>query len=360
MKKTDVVLVGKIVGVTKNLDYNYPEYDIAIEYYLKNPKSQNLLHVANSVAQPFSDFNRFYENYPVLKKGDRLFAYIDDNEGRYSLLPYTFPIPDLTSGPHDPVKLVPLKEKYHGDKTIEISGGIDKGYLYKRSENGKASDVRIRILDPNSAVYKEDVIEVSGAGSFYYDFDIFEKYPRSGTYEAFILVGDAATGISFEYVSNAQKISEKNWVNCKDDFRLVTKASDNSLYCVKKSSVFSLMSRGWAKYDELFVKGCWLSFFDYDIQNGEILSAEPHPESSSIVFEIEAQRDGILNVHLQKKNNENVLCPFDQGHDEDIFVLIDGVEIAFEEISEKFQRTLIIKFPTGTQNIEVVKTFVLG
>jgi hypothetical protein len=311
MKKTDVVFVGKIIEVSKNTKYDYPEYDISVEYYLKNPKSQDLLHVADSVAQPKTQSNMFYETEPVFKKGDRLFAYLDDNGGKYSLLPYSFVIPEIDGGPHDPVRLFPLKEKYLGDKTIKISGGIDKGYLYKLSENGANPDVRVRILDPNSNVYKEDTIDVSPAGAFYYDFDIFEKYPRSGMYDVFIVVGSTGTGISFEYVSPV-KISEKKWKECVGDFQLITKVSDGSINCVRQESAYPLMLRGWAKMDKVFVANVFTKNPQCHIENGKLVSAVWDDTTRSLIFNIESFGDGTITISIPRQILDARLGP--DGH----------------------------------------------
>jgi predicted secreted protein with PEFG-CTERM motif len=49
---------------------------------------------------------------------------------------------------------------------------------------------------------------------------------------------------------------------------------------------------------------------------------------------------------------------FDED-DDDFFVLIDGLETGFEETKSINDRTLTIAFPAGTEEIEIIGTFVV-
>ena len=42
-----------------------------------------------------------------------------------------------------------------------------------------------------------------------------------------------------------------------------------------------------------------------------------------------------------------------------MFVIVDGEEVAFEESKTSTDRTLIIAFPAGTDEIEIIGTFVV-
>lgn len=357
MMKTDVVFVGNIVEVTKNPDYYYPEYDIAVEYYLKNPKPQDLLHVADLIIESKSAFNSFYENYPALKKGDSLFVYLKGSDGKYSLMPNSFLIPKIDVGPHMPVNFRPLSNEIFADKIIGISGAVDKGYLYKRIEHGSDPTVRIRIVAPDSTVHTEDVVDVNPSGAFLYNFDIFRKYPRSGTYDVFILVGDSATGISFDYVSSV-KINERKWIECVDDFQLVTKASDGTINCVKQESTYSLMLRGWAKTDKVFITNVFTKNPNHSIENGRLISAVLDDATKTLIFNIESFGDGTLTVSIPRQIIDARLGPDGHsGEDDSFFVLVDGMEVAFDEVADPIQRTLTINFPVGAKTIEIIGSF---
>ncbi|MCH1519864.1 MAG: PEFG-CTERM sorting domain-containing protein, partial [Nitrosopumilus sp.] len=45
--------------------------------------------------------------------------------------------------------------------------------------------------------------------------------------------------------------------------------------------------------------------------------------------------------------------------DDEFFVLVDGEEVDFEEITTSVNRTLAIEFLAGTEQIEIIGTFVI-
>jgi predicted secreted protein with PEFG-CTERM motif len=47
------------------------------------------------------------------------------------------------------------------------------------------------------------------------------------------------------------------------------------------------------------------------------------------------------------------------GGDDDFFVLVDGEEVDFDEITTSTHRTLTIAFPVGAEEIEIIGTFVV-
>jgi len=47
------------------------------------------------------------------------------------------------------------------------------------------------------------------------------------------------------------------------------------------------------------------------------------------------------------------------GDDDEFFVLVDGEEVDFEEITTSTDRTLTIEFSAGAEQIEIIGTFVI-
>jgi predicted secreted protein with PEFG-CTERM motif len=47
------------------------------------------------------------------------------------------------------------------------------------------------------------------------------------------------------------------------------------------------------------------------------------------------------------------------SEDDQFFVLVDGEEVDFEEIATSTERTLIINFLAGAEEIEIIGTFVI-
>ena len=98
---------------------------------------------------------------------------------------------------------------------------------------------------------------------------------------------------------------------------------------------------------------------DYEITNGNVVSVMPDVDSSSLIVGINADDTddvGILTLDLPRTV---VDAKVDNNDDDEFFVLADGEELAFEEITTANQRTLTIVFPADTEEIEIIGTFVI-
>jgi len=93
----------------------------------------------------------------------------------------------------------------------------------------------------------------------------------------------------------------------------------------------------------------------FQITGGSIISITPDIDQSSLIIEIEAVDDGELTITLPR---ELIDAKFN-GDDDDFFVLVDAEEVDFDETKTDLERTLIIGFPAGTEEIEIIGTFVI-
>jgi len=93
----------------------------------------------------------------------------------------------------------------------------------------------------------------------------------------------------------------------------------------------------------------------YQITGGSIISITPDIDQSSLIIEIEAVDDGELTITLPR---ELIDATFN-GEDDDFFVLVDAEEVDFDETKTDSDRTLTIGFPAGTEEIEIIGTFVI-
>ena len=93
----------------------------------------------------------------------------------------------------------------------------------------------------------------------------------------------------------------------------------------------------------------------YSITGAVLTQVSPDPEAQSLILNIDSLSNGTLFVQLPR---EVIDAKFGQD-DDDFFVLIDGLETDFDEIKTKNQRTLTIQFPEGTEEIEIIGTFVV-
>ena len=93
----------------------------------------------------------------------------------------------------------------------------------------------------------------------------------------------------------------------------------------------------------------------YEITGGKLLSIMPDVDANSLIVSIDATSDGSLTLTIPR----SVLDATINGEDDDFFVLIDGEEVDFEEVSTSTDRTLTIAFPAGAEEIEIIGTFVV-
>ena len=93
----------------------------------------------------------------------------------------------------------------------------------------------------------------------------------------------------------------------------------------------------------------------YKITGGKLLSIMPDVDANSLIVSIDATSDGSLTLTIPR----SVLDAMIDGEDDDFFVLIDGEEVDFEETTSSKDRTLIIAFPAGAEEIEIIGTYVI-
>ena len=95
---------------------------------------------------------------------------------------------------------------------------------------------------------------------------------------------------------------------------------------------------------------------NYKITGGEVLSITPDVAAHSLMIAIKATNDGQLTITLPRTLIDAVLP---EGGDDSYFVLVDGEERDFDETKTDTDRTLTISFDKGTEQIEIIGTFVV-
>ena len=93
----------------------------------------------------------------------------------------------------------------------------------------------------------------------------------------------------------------------------------------------------------------------YEITNGKITNVIPDLDAVSLLIDIEAINDGSITLTIPRL----VLDATINDKDDEFFVLVDGEEVDFEEISTLTDRTLTIEFLAGSEQIEIIGTFVI-
>lgn len=93
----------------------------------------------------------------------------------------------------------------------------------------------------------------------------------------------------------------------------------------------------------------------YQITGGSVLSVIPDVDASSLIIEISATDDGELIIVLPRALIDSTIG----DADDDFFVLVDGEEVDFDETKTDSDRTLTISFSVGSEEIEIIGTFVI-
>ena len=93
----------------------------------------------------------------------------------------------------------------------------------------------------------------------------------------------------------------------------------------------------------------------YEITNAKLINVIPDMDAVSLLVYIEAIEDGSITLTIPR----SVLDATINDGDDDFFVLVDGEEVDFEEITTSTDRTLTIEFQAGSEQIEIIGTFVI-
>jgi len=94
----------------------------------------------------------------------------------------------------------------------------------------------------------------------------------------------------------------------------------------------------------------------YEITGGKLLGIIPDVDANSLIISIDATDDGSLTLTIPRSVLDAL---FENGDDDDFFVLVDGEEVDFDEITSSIDRILTIAFPAGAEEIEIIGTFVV-
>ena len=93
----------------------------------------------------------------------------------------------------------------------------------------------------------------------------------------------------------------------------------------------------------------------YEITNAKLLNVIPDLDAISLLISIETTDEGSITLTIPR----SVLDASINDDDDEFFVLVDGEEVDFEEITTSVNRTLTIEFLAGTEQIEIIGTFVI-
>ena len=93
----------------------------------------------------------------------------------------------------------------------------------------------------------------------------------------------------------------------------------------------------------------------YEITGGKLISITPDVDANSLIIAIDAISDGQLTITLPRELIDAKIG----DEDDDFFVLVDGEEVDFDETITSTDRTLVIPFFAGAEEIEIIGTHVV-
>ena len=96
---------------------------------------------------------------------------------------------------------------------------------------------------------------------------------------------------------------------------------------------------------------------DYTIRGATVQNMIVDSEIFALIVIIETDDDGSITLKLPR---ESIDAKKSDGTDDTFIILIDGVEVPYEEINtDSEKRTITIEFEEGDSDIEIIGTFVI-
>ena len=208
------------------------------------------------------------------------------------------------------------KESYAAGESVVVSGLVE----IKLAE----TQVIIQVINPVGNRVAIAQVDVTNEGTFSHTVatSISGLWSKDGTYTIQVNYGDNSTQTQFEYggIMSAG-------VQTSPEFGLKEDENLSQTIMVEDNAV------------------------DYEITCAEILGMTPDTEMKSMIVEIKTDCDGELKITLPKE----VIDTDENG----FFILVDGDETNHDEISVPGFWTLTIPFSNGSEEIEIIGTFVI-
>ena len=208
------------------------------------------------------------------------------------------------------------KESYAAGEPIEVFGLVDI-----RLEGVEAL---IRVVSPVGNMVDVDQIAVDTDGSFSKTIStsIGGLWKETGTYTIMVNYGENSTQVEFEYGGMMSA-----GVQTTPEFAMEENENASQSIMIEDHSL------------------------DYDLTCAEIQSLTPDTENKSLIISIKTDCDGELTITLPK----DVIDTDEEG----FFILVDGDETNHKASSVGEFWTLVIPFSHGSEEIEIIGTFVI-
>ena len=208
------------------------------------------------------------------------------------------------------------KESYAAGEPVEVFGLVDIILA--------ETDALIRVVSPMGNMIHLAQVDVESDGSFSETIStsIGGKWKETGTYTIMVNYGENSTQVDFEYGGMMSA-----GVQTTPEFAMEENENMSQTITIEDHSL------------------------DYDLTCAEIQSMTPDTEMKSMIIAIKTDCDGELTITLPK----DVIDTDENG----FFVLVDGDETNHKASSVGEFWTLTIPFSYGSEEIEIIGTFVI-
>jgi len=225
------------------------------------------------------------------------------------------------------------KESYNPGETVTISGVVSP-YI-------PGEDVLLQVVSPRNNIVQIAQIEVDPYnGIFHKDIEtsIGGVWKESGNYVVRAFYFDNKSVTQFSYGLSSVGVKE-----------IPLEAEEIVQGEIEEGiDVTELVSVEDIGENSLLVEGINVN---YTINGGKIISITPDLDAKSLIIKINTTDDGELVINLPKD-----VIDTDEGQ---FFVLVDGEIVEqLEEVHDN-SRTLTIPFYYGSEEIEIIGTFVI-
>jgi len=221
-------------------------------------------------------------------------------------------------GQQNPIDVTTDKASYSEGEIIVISGEVRDVY--------SGTPVAIMVVSPNNSIVTIAQVTVGADKKFSTEITAGGTMKAEGTYTVSVTYGNetrsATTSFEFGGVTEEETVEE-----------VMSKVTDSTVS----------------------VQGS-VNLIGYEITGGKILSIIPDVDANSLIISIDATDDGSLTLTIPRSVLDAL---FENGDDDDFFVLVDDEEVDFDEVISETDRILTIAFPAGAEQIEIIGTFVV-
>jgi len=91
----------------------------------------------------------------------------------------------------------------------------------------------------------------------------------------------------------------------------------------------------------------------YSIIGGKLFAITPDQDATALIVSIDATNKGSLTLTIPRTVLDSLL---ENGDDDNFFILIDGIEVDFDEKTTSSARVITIEFLVGDEEIEIIGT----